>query len=135
MLNNATGTLLSLRNTFYKIEGITSAGPGGSQFVLSNNRATFIGARAGFFRAQSVITLTDGNNQDIALRFAVNGTTIPSSETNTNTGTGGRSQNVAIQGIVSLSSGSYVELWAANTTSAGATMTAVDMNTIISRFG
>ena len=55
------------------------------------------------------------------------------SESLANKGGGGRAQSVAVQGIVFLAPGSYIELWAANNTSAGATLTAIDLNFNINR--
>lgn len=134
MVGNAVATNLTNQGQFYKVAGATAAGIGGSQFSVSNNRATFIGARTGIFKMQAVMTITDGNNQNVSLRFAVNGVTIPSTQSDTNTDTGGRSQNVTVQGIATLSTGQYVELWAANNSSPAATLTAVDLNVIVSRF-
>lgn len=134
MNSNVVATNLPVQGAFYKLEGATLPGPVGSQFSLSNNRATFVGARSGPFLAQAVAVITDGNNQDVALRFAVNGVTIPASEARTNTGASGRAHNVSAQCVLNLSTGNYVELWAANLSSGNSTMTAIDLNVIVSRF-
>jgi len=48
-------------------------------------------------------------------------------------GSGGRVESINAHGVVFLSSGSYVEIFAANNTSAGGTLTVSELNTIITR--
>lgn len=134
MIGNALGTSTVLQSTFYKIAGVTSSGDYVRKFTLTNNRATYAGVLAGFFRVTVVLSLADGNNQDIAVRVALDGVTLASSETIANTGAGGRASSVSVQAIVFLNPGQYVEVWAANKTSAGGTLTVSDLNVIVSRF-
>lgn len=133
MLNNATGTTITVQGTYYKLAGTTTAGGYVRKFTLADNRATYTGAREGYFRVSAIATLTDGNNQDVALRFAIDGVTLPSSTSLSNTGGGGRAQSVGVQDIVFLAPGSYIEVWGTNTTSGGSTLTAVDLNFTINR--
>lgn len=133
MTGNVAVTSTTLQGAFYKVAGATTPGPYVSKFTLSDNRATYSGARASFFHVTATASLTDGNNQDIALRLAVGGATIVASTSKVNTGAGGRVENVTVQATVLLSLGSYVELWAANTTSAGGSLVVTDMNVSIVR--
>jgi hypothetical protein len=130
--NNATPTNCAVQGTFYKIVGLTFAGPDVSQFALTDNRATYTGARVAYFHIQGLVSLTDGTNRDIAIRVAVNGVTIPASQSVTNTGSAGRSQTVPVQGVISLSPGQYVELWAANLSATG-NLIATDLSVVVER--
>lgn len=118
---------------YYKLAGTTTAGGFVRKFTLTDNRATYSGSRSGYFRVSAILTLTDGNNQDVALRLAIDGVTVPSSTSVANTGGGGRAQSVGVQDIVFLAPGSYIEVWGANLTSGGGTLTAVDLNFTINR--
>lgn len=133
MQGNATGTTLTTQGTFYKVAGTTTAGSASTGFTFTDNRATLSLAVGGVFQVSIMASVTDGSNQVIALRVAKNGTTIASSEGRGTTPSGGRVDLIACQDLVTLATGDYLEVWAANTTSAGATMTAVDLSLIASR--
>jgi hypothetical protein len=133
MTANVEPTNTTVQGTFYKVAGTTVPGAYVRKFTLANNRATFTGSLSGFFRVTAIASVTDGNNQNIALRIAVDGTPDAASDSFANTGSGGRAQSIAVQGIVSLVPGSYVELWAANTSSSGGALVVSEMNLIINR--
>lgn len=69
----------------------------------------------------------------LVTRCEFHGTIDPSSEVRANTGTAGHVESINAHGIVFLSSGSYVEIFASNNTSAGGTLTVSELNTIITR--
>lgn len=133
MSDNATGTTLTDQSTFYKIAGTTSSGSAVAGFTQTDNRATLTDPVGGLFQVSVTAAVTDGNNQTIALRLAKNGTTIASSQGRATTSSGGRADVIVCQDLVTLATGDYLEVWAANMTSAGATMTAVDLTLIASR--
>lgn len=81
----------------------------------------------------SVASFNDGSNQEIAFRIGLNGQTVPSTESKANTGAGGRAESVTAQGVVFLSSGSYIEVFLANNTSGGGSATVTELNTLITR--
>jgi len=115
MDDNSTQTTIVSPSTFYKADGSTSEGAlnkGG--FTLSSNRATYSGPPT-YFKVDAIAAMTGGSNKVVALRVALHGTTISSSQSRTTT-TSGRSENAHAQTYVYLTSGDYVEAYIANTT-------------------
>ena len=133
MFNNATATALTNRYTFYKVAGTTTSGSYVRKFLLSNNRATYVGSRPGYYLITACMSFSTANNNEIAFRVAKDGAPIDSSETKATAGSSGRAESVTAQGVVFLSSGSYVEMFAANNTSANSTLTVSDLNMIIAK--
>jgi hypothetical protein len=134
MLGNAIATVISGVNSFVKAAGPTLPGAFVERFSLSDNRATYQGALTGFFRVTATLSVTSGNNNQIRARVALNGTTVPSSESVSTTGAGGRVEGLSCQGIVELQGGAadFVEIWLANGT--GVTnVTVTDLNVILER--
>jgi hypothetical protein len=132
MNGNATPTTFTGTGVFTKVLGATAPGPYVAKFTLANNEATYVGARVGFFKVTAVAAVDAQTNREIAFRIAVNGSTLPSSETATNSEGTGRSAPATCQAIVSLSPSDVVEVWVANKTNTNnATVSA--LNTIIER--
>jgi len=130
--NNVTSTPVSVQSTFVKVLGTTTSGPFVERFSLSNNRATYIGARTGFFKVSVTLSLNSGNNQLVLARVAVNGVTLASSESQTTTSSAGRSENMKVQAIVQLtdSGTDFVEVWITNG-SATTAITVTELNVIV----
>lgn len=76
------------------------------------------------------ITFTSGNNQDIALYVAKNGSTIPESEMIVSTDGTGKASAISVQGVVSLQETDYIEIFIENNTST-TNITVEYLNTII----
>lgn len=133
MNGNALVTSLTLQNTFYKVQGVTSVGGIAEKFDVTtvSNRAKYVGALSAPFKISVIASYTDGNFQDIALRVAKNGVTIPASEAVNSTGGGGRAEGASLQAVVLLEENDYIEVWAANKTSAGSSLTVTDLNVIV----
>lgn len=131
--NNATVTNLTTRYSFYPVSCSTTPGPYIRKFSLQDNRATYNGSRSGYYLVSSVVSFTDGSNQEIAFRLALNGTALSSTETKVNTSNAGRVESVNVQGVVFLASGSYIELHAANNSNNNGTLTVSDLNMIIAK--
>jgi len=132
MNSNATTTTIAGTNTFVKVAGTTSAGSFVEKFTLTNNRATYAGSLIGFYKITAFLTFTSGANNVIRARIGKGGTTTASSESKSTANTGGRSENLPISDIVSLSNGDYIEIFVANE-SAVTNITVSDMNVIIER--
>lgn len=133
MDNNATATNTTTRYTFYKVSGSTTQGYYMRKFLHTDNRATYIGSRSGYYLVSSVISFNAGTNQEIAFRLGLNGQTVASSEARVNANSNGRAESITTQGVVFLSSGSYVEVFAANNSSNNSHLTVSEMNTVITR--
>lgn len=133
MYNNATATNLTTRYSFYQVSGSTTPGVYIRKFSLQNNRATYDGSRSGYYLVSSVVSFTAQSNQQTSFRVALNGTALSSSETIVNTSNAGRLESVHVQGVVFLTSGSFIELHAANNSSNNATITVSDLNMIITK--
>lgn len=134
MQGNATPTSTSVAGTYYKAEGTTSAGPVAPQgFTLAANRATYTAAETFVFEVRATASVTDGNNQQIAMRVAKNGTPIAASTTSATTSSGGRVEALSGATLVSLAQNDYIEVWVANLTTGGGSTTVEDLNVIITR--
>ncbi len=134
MLGNATGTPTPIQGNYYKILGTTIAGSYVDKFDLSvSNRALYNGALSGFFKVSTSLSFIDGNNQIISVVIAVDGVLYTPSETRATTSVGNRAENVLCQGVFPLNPGQYVEMFIANNTSGGGTVTVTEMNFIIER--
>ena len=126
MTGNATATPVAATGTFYKVLGTTSQGTYSSKFTFSQNRATYNGGFSRFFRISASAAMKSGNNNDVRMRFAVNGVTLPDSNQRAVTGSAGRVESITTLGTVLLNPGDYIEIWVANDTSTS-NITVTDM--------
>lgn len=135
MEGNATTTSTVLQGTFYKIAGTTSAGAVVEKFDVAtvDNRAIYKGALNSHFQVDVIASYDDGNFQDIALRIAKNGELLTDVTAIQSTGGGGRTEGSSLQALVPMVFDDYIEVWAANQTSAAGTLTVTHMNVIIKR--
>ena len=133
MTGNATATTIAATGTFVKIAGTTTASSVNQKFsTATTQRATYTGSFTGTFRAVAFASMTSGNNQTLRMRMAVNGTTIPESNTIFKTTGSGEASAVGCQAIGALNPGDYVELFVANDTAA-TNVTVSDLNFTITR--
>ena len=117
MSANATVTDIVTQGIPVKVAGTTTASPLVQKFTLSNNRATYTGEISRSFAVSAVASITaSAQNLQIGFYVAKNGAVIPSSEMYVTTNQASRAESVAIQSIVDLSNGDYVEVWVENDT-------------------
>lgn len=132
MINNATSTPIAVSGTYYKVLGTTSAGLAASNFTLSDNKALFTGAITSNFKITALMSLTSGNNKDIAIEIAKNGTTQARSKQEITTDGGGKMANIYVKDAFSLATNDYLEIFITNNTDTTA-ITTVDLNVIIEK--
>ena len=132
MQGNAAATTVSASGTAYLAAGTTTLDSAvTSKFSMpQSNRLAYDGAINRQFRCTAIITLTSGNNVQVGNYFAKNGSLILSSETYTTTDGNGRRENVAIQTVVELTAGDYIEVFVENDTNTS-NITVSDLSVII----
>ena len=130
--SNGTATTIAGTDTFVKVAGTTSSGPLVEKFTLSNNRATYVGGLVGFYKVTAFLTFASGNNNVIRARVAKNATTNSSSEGKSTANAAGRSENIPISDVVTLSNGDFIEIFVANESAAN-NITVSEMNVIVER--
>lgn len=132
MQGNATATTVTAQGTAYLASGTTTLDAAvTSKFSMpQSNRLTYDGAINRQFRCTAIITCTSGNNVQVGSYFAKNGSLILSSETYTTTDGNGRRENVAIQTVVELTAGDYIEVFVENDTNT-TDITVSDLSVII----
>ena len=130
MNGNATATTITTQNVEVKVAGATTSNTLTQKFTNTDNRATYVGAISRFFKAVATISVESGNNQQIGVYLAKNGTIIPSTEVYGTTSGNGRAENIVVQGLFELQSNDYVEVFIENST-ATTDITVTDLNLII----
>lgn len=128
--NNITPTVISAVNTPVKILGATSASAITQKFIITNNRATYIGSLTRLFKITSTISLTSGNNNQIGVYIAKNGIELNESEMYVTANGSGRAENVTAQTIVQLGTNDYIEIFIENNTITN-NIIVTDINVII----
>lgn len=130
MNNNATATTVSATNTEYKAEGTTTSGSLTSKFTNTDNRATYTGSIERIFSVTVTMSVTSGNNNQIGVYIAKNGTVIPESETYMTTNGSGRAESTPAQALVTLATNDYIEIFVENATAAN-DITVTNLNVMI----
>lgn len=130
MNGNATATTVAATNTEYKAAGTTTSGSLTSKFTNTDNRATYTGSIERIFTVTATLSITSGNNNQIGMYIAKNGTIIPESETYMTTNGSGRAEAAAVQAIVTLTTNDYIEIFVENAT-AVQDITVTDLNVLI----
>jgi hypothetical protein len=130
MVNNVVATTIAVAGTFYKIIGTTSPSVLNQRFSHSANRLTFDGQIGGAFKITAILSCSSGNNQLLLTRVALNGTTVPQSESQISTSGNGRSENIVVAAIISLAATDYIEIFVANSTSS-TNITVSELNFIV----
>ena len=132
MQANATATVISASNTFYKVLGTTSASADNSKYTHSNNRLTNDASVSRKYLIQCVLSFTSGATHVCEFGFydsKLAAIRTPS-KTKATSNAGGRAENVSFACVVSHSIGDYLEIWCSNNTSAQ-NITVSDMNFVI----
>lgn len=131
---NAVVTPIAIAGTFVLIAGVPVVGPFTSKFTVLANRATYTGAVSRFFNLSASVALASTNNNTIAIRFAINGVTVPATTMRAVANAGGRVESLGTIGTLQLNPGDFVELFVTNTTAANA-VTVSDMQVGIGAVG
>jgi hypothetical protein len=132
MQNNATATVVSATNTFYKVLGTTTASADNSKYTHTNNRLTNAANVSRKYLIQCVLSFTSGATHVCEFGFydsKLAAIRTPS-RTNATSNAGGRAENVSFACVVSHANGDFLEIHAANNTSSQ-NITITDMNFVI----
>jgi hypothetical protein len=132
MQSNATATVISASNTFYKVLGTTTASADNSKYTHTNNRLTNAANVSRKYLIQCVLSFTSGATHVCEFGFydsKLDAIRTPS-KTKATSNAGGRAENVSFACVVSHSNGDFIEIHAANNTSAQ-NLTITDMNFLI----
>src|SRR4249919_2857273 len=135
MTSNATATTIGSTGTFVKVAGTTTGLSSVTQKFsnATSNRSQYTGAFPGSFLVTVFASMTSGNNQNLRMRVAVNGTTLAESTSRFQTSGSGAASNIGTQAMVSLAANDYVEVFVANDTAAN-NITVSDLNVTVTRF-
>jgi hypothetical protein len=127
---NATTTVISATNTPVKVLGTTTSSTITQKFTNTNNRATYNGSLTRTFKVTVSASCTSGNNNIVGFYIAKNGIVTSDSEIYSTTSGTGKSENVSIQTLISLSENDYIEIWVENNSSITNVLVS-DLNVII----
>lgn len=132
MQGNATATVVSATDVEYKAAGVTTLDTSVSQkFSMPvDNRLQYDGAINRQFRCTAMLTVTSGNNVQVGVYFGKNGTPIVNSEMYATTDGNGRFENMAVQTVVELTQGDYMEVFVENATNT-TDITLADLSAIV----
>lgn len=116
MQANATATTVAATSTYYKAAGTTTLESISQKFSHASNQLTYTGAITRDFRITVTATMTSGNNNELGLRIAKNGTTVSNTTSlNTTSGTG-KAEGAVCQGVIQLATNDYIEVFVSNQT-------------------
>lgn len=132
MLGNSTATTISTSGTFVKAAGATLDGPNIHEFSQTDNRATYDGNLAEFYLISVNAALTAGNNQQLSVAVAKNGTVDGASEMRSTSNGGARVESIGAQSVIELAPGDYFEVWVTNN-SATTSVTVTDLQVVARR--
>ena len=112
--SNVTPTVVSSAGVYYPAAGAAQTGDYVSKFTVSSWESTYTGAVSRFFRLEATLAITSGANKQIAVRFVVNGVTLPDTTMKTTSNSGGRAESFATFGVTQLDPGDTVGIAVAN---------------------
>lgn len=131
MNSNATATTIATSGTAVKVSGTTTSSSITQKFdTTTTNRAVYKGALQRDFKVTVTMSATSGNNNEIGIYIAKNGTLLTESETYITTNAGGKAENGVAQTITQMGADDYLEVFVENDTST-TNITVTDMNVII----
>jgi hypothetical protein len=132
MQDNATETVVSASNTFYKVLGTTTASADNSKYTHTNNRLTndAIIPRKFLIQCNLSFNSTNANVCEFGFYDSVLATIRTPSKTKATANASGRAENVSFNCVVTHKQGDYLEIHAANTTGSN-NITVTDMNFVI----
>jgi hypothetical protein len=132
MSNNATATVVSATNTFYKVSGTTTPSADNSKFSHTDNRLTCDAIIERKYYIFCNLSFTSGASNVCEFGFydsQIVGIRTPS-KTKSTANAAGRAENIGFVCIVNMKAGDYLEVHAANT-SATSNITVSDLNFLI----
>ena len=132
MNGNATATVVSATNTFYKVLGTTTASADNSKYIHTNNRLTNDATVSRKYLIQATLSFTSGNNDVCEFGFydsKLADVRTPS-KTKATANAAGRAENLTMSCVVQHSQNDYLEIHASNTSSA-TNITVTDLNFVI----
>lgn len=134
MTANATATVIGVIGTFVKAAGTTIPVSALQQKfnLATTNRAVYTGASGASFRVVAFASMQSGNNQNLRLRVAINGTTLVDSTARFVTSGSGAASNIGTQALVTLNPNDFVEIFVTNDTAAN-NITVTDLNVTVTR--
>lgn len=130
MNNNATATVVSVQGTAYKVAGTTTSASVTQKFTNTDNRATYVGALTRFFKVTATLSANSGNNNQIGIYVAKNGSILTDSEIYITTNASGRAEAATVQTLVQLTENDYIEIFVENDSST-TNITVTDLNVIV----
>lgn len=134
MNGNATATAVASVGVAYKVAGTTTSSSITQKFTNTDNRATYIGALGGNFRVTGVLSFNAGNNNQIGVYVAKNGTVLPESEVYVTANSGGRAESAVVQVLTAMQQNDYIEIFVENSSST-ANITVTELNVAIEGIG
>lgn len=117
MTGNATATTITTTGTAVKVAGTTTSAAITQKFTNTDNKSTYTGAILRDFKVTVVLSANSGNNNEVGIYIAKNGTLITESEVYITTNAGGRAEGGVAQVIVTLDQDDYIEVFVENDTS------------------
>jgi hypothetical protein len=132
MQGNATDTVISASNTFYKVLGTTTASSDNAKYTMTNNRLTNDASIRRKYLIHCSLSFNSGNNHVCEFGFydsVLSAIRTPSRTKATANGSG-RAESVSFSCVVSHIQGDYLEIHCANNTSSQ-NITVSDMNFLI----
>jgi len=132
MQGNATATVVSATNTFYKIAGTTTASSDNSKFSHSNNRLTCdaIISRKYLIQCYLSFSSSNGNVCEFGFYDSQLAAVRTPSRTKSTANSSGRAENIGFACVVTMDAGDYLEIHGANT-STTTNITVDNMNFVI----
>lgn len=131
MTANATTTDITVTNTPVKVAGTTILQAISQRFTMpSNNRGTYGGAILRDFKVTAFASASAGNNDEMGMYIAKNGTVITASRARSTANASGKAEGITTQAVVSLAQNDYLEVFVENET-AVQDITVTDLSVII----
>jgi hypothetical protein len=134
MQNNATATVVSVQNTWYKLAGTTTASSDNQKFSHSNNRLTCQAAVSRRYLIMATVSFSSGNNNVVNFGFfdsRINGIR-PQSITSSTANASGRAESVTFMCVLEMVQGDYLEVHTLNETGAN-NITGTELNFVITQ--
>lgn len=130
MNGNTTATAITTQGVAVKAVGSTTSSAITAKFTNTDNRATYEGALTRFFKVTATLSVESGNNNQVGVYIAKNGTPINESEVYGTTSGSGRAENIVVHTLVELTANDYIEIWVENDSSTQ-NVTVTDLNLIV----
>jgi len=114
--NNAGATVIAATGTYVKVNLTASvAGEKTADWTVdANNRMTYTGALTRVYKLDSTVGGVTGNNDYVGAMFYKNGVALPKTTSYGAWDNLGDRSLASTQGLVSMATGDYLELWMAN---------------------